>query len=687
MRPLKLTISAFGPFTRELTLDFRGLGREAFFLIHGPTGSGKTTILDAMCFALYGVSSGEERDPRQMRSQLAEASEPTEVTFDFALGGEVFRVSRSPEQERPKKRGEGTIIEKPKAVLWSRTGLADDAVEGRVLADRWTTVNDEIEHRLGFKSEQFRQVIMLPQGQFRTLLLARSTERQEILETLFQTEIYRRIEEALKKAAEAEEAKIKETRTRRELILNQAGAESEAELAQRLKEAEAFLTSVRSRLAEFRDKESASQNKLDQARLEAEKIKEKEAAEKALAELEKMRPVFSDKDRTLERARRAAAAAGEDTSRRLRRQEFEQAGLQLAGAEETARQAQASHQKAQADLAAEESRVEERKKEQARVSKREALIPKGQELETLRIKAVEAGREFEQRTQEQELVRKSLEEAEKNLARTRDAQAKAERAADMVESLRLEHDQLVKAVQNSRRLSQVTQQLKEQEKLGQKAERRLGRADKAIKKALVELSEAETAWQSGQAALLAGTLVDGRPCPVCGSMEHPAPAVAELEVPDATAVKEKREQVESRHNERQAAVEAEQAVKQEIKVLQAESSFLLESLGPRSETKTADLEKEAAAKGAGLSEAEQAAARLNDLVKEVERLTREQMEGQEKLKAGEKALAEAEKARERNDAVLADREKEMPEGLRTAADLTVAYGLADQRHLALEQAL
>ena len=104
MRPVRLVMQAFGPFSQELEIDFRNLASRSFFLIHGPTGSGKTTILDAMCFALYGVTSGQEREARQMRSDHAAPQTMTKVTFDFTLGRDRFRVTRRPEQERPKKK-------------------------------------------------------------------------------------------------------------------------------------------------------------------------------------------------------------------------------------------------------------------------------------------------------------------------------------------------------------------------------------------------------------------------------------------------------------------------------------------------------------------------------------------------------------------------------------------------------
>ncbi len=118
MRPLRLSLSAFGPFAERQEIDFTELGDCSFLLIHGPTGSGKTALLDAICYALYGDTSGDDRNAEQLCSQHASPELLTEVTFDFALGSDQYRITRSPKQERPKVRGEGTRTEQAAATLW-----------------------------------------------------------------------------------------------------------------------------------------------------------------------------------------------------------------------------------------------------------------------------------------------------------------------------------------------------------------------------------------------------------------------------------------------------------------------------------------------------------------------------------------------------------------------------------------
>ena len=198
MKPLRLEMRAFGPYANEQKLDFRSLGANTLFLIWGPTGSGKTTIMDAMSFALFGQSSGQLREPAQLRSQHAAAGDATEVVFDFAVGADHYRVRRSPDQERPAKRGGGLTREAHKAEL---RRLQPDGAEGTLLAARPSEVGEKVQALLGFSADQFRQVVVLPQGQFQNFLHSTDKDREAILEVLFNTEFYRRVEEHLKEKA------------------------------------------------------------------------------------------------------------------------------------------------------------------------------------------------------------------------------------------------------------------------------------------------------------------------------------------------------------------------------------------------------------------------------------------------------------------------------------------------------
>jgi exonuclease SbcC len=279
VKPLVLAMQAFGPYGGRQVLDFSELGQYGFFLIHGPTGAGKTTILDAMAFALYGDTSGAEREPRDMRSDHADPALRTEVRFDLSVGDKRYRVLRSPQQPRPKKHGDGFTTETPSAALWDRTDVADDAhAEGTPLATKPSDVNEHVERILGFRSVQFRQVVMLPQGKFQELLQASGKDREEILQRLFRTERYRDVQEALKDEAQTIEREVQQATADRTAILRAAAAESPAELGERLAQASELATKAEAAAATAAAAEQTALDALGAAQAVAAKLDELDQA-------------------------------------------------------------------------------------------------------------------------------------------------------------------------------------------------------------------------------------------------------------------------------------------------------------------------------------------------------------------------------------------------------------------------
>ena len=197
MRPIKLSITAFGPFINTEVIDFQALGDNPLFLINGTTGSGKTTILDAICFALYGQTTGNEREAMQMRCDFAPDDLLTKVEFIFELGGKHYRIIRIPEQSRNKSVGEGTTKQVASAELTclNTEGGSDNVL---LVPRKVSDATRAIEELTGLQVDQFRQVMVLPQGQFRKLLMASSRDREEIFSQLFETHVFKRIEDKLR---------------------------------------------------------------------------------------------------------------------------------------------------------------------------------------------------------------------------------------------------------------------------------------------------------------------------------------------------------------------------------------------------------------------------------------------------------------------------------------------------------
>ena len=241
-------MQAFGPYADKETIDFTVLKNHQLFLITGPTGSGKTTILDAMTFALYGTASGDLRENRSLRSDYASPKVKTEVQLVFTNQDRTYEVTRTPEQELVKQRGEGTRSVPAGACLVE----IDDKGERTLLASSYGAVTREVEAILGFKAAQFRQLMVLPQGEFRRFLMADSKERRIILETLFKTQAYRKLEEALDARAKALKKDYEETAAQKTHLLEQAQTASLEELVQVLSE--------NKRLLKEKEKEAAKAN-------------------------------------------------------------------------------------------------------------------------------------------------------------------------------------------------------------------------------------------------------------------------------------------------------------------------------------------------------------------------------------------------------------------------------------------
>lgn len=189
MRPLKLILSAFGPYAGVTTVEMEKLGKTGLYLITGDTGAGKTTIFDAITFALYGEASGSQRDKSMLRSKYASPDVQTYVELTFSYGEKIYCIRRIPSYERPAKRGNGMTIERGGAQLTLPDGT---------LMVKERDINAAIEEILGVDRNQFSQVAMIAQGDFLKLLLADTQERRQIFSKIFHTERYSDIQERLK---------------------------------------------------------------------------------------------------------------------------------------------------------------------------------------------------------------------------------------------------------------------------------------------------------------------------------------------------------------------------------------------------------------------------------------------------------------------------------------------------------
>ncbi len=691
MKPLQLVMSAFGPYAGLQALDFTELGDRSFFLIHGHTGAGKTTILDAMCFALYGDTSGALRDGKQMRSDHADPEVVTDVIFDFAIGPDVYRIKRHPEQERPKKHGAGTTIMRADATLWKRTGLAaDDAREGTVLASGGTKVNAAVENLLGFKSGQFRQVVMLPQGEFRKLLVADSKERQVILETLFHIELYRLVEERLKNAALELKKKVGNVQEQRKWVLQEAGVEDPEALNQRLQNHGLELATVEEKVVNSRLVVKKAQEQLTAGQKARELLDEQNQALAAVAALEEKAQNVEAARQEMSNARLAAGLVDAESVWQARRIEAVAAEKNLAARQIVLQEARHAREKAMQNWSMAKGREPEWEGAVREVNRLDELSGKVESLTRARIDVEAAWRRAKALEATSTQAKASLcarQSAIEEKAKLREDAANQAAQAGALEAACREAEQISGKRQSletwRQRMNSIHQTFAVAEETCRQVEENYARAKE-------ELSILQQAWHSGQAALLAGGLTAGRPCPVCGSLKHPAPAGSAGHVPSEEEVKARQQQLSKLESYRDKVINKANLVATEKATVGSKVEDLVNELGERANAEPAALVAAAGKVKHMWNRAVQAEATAAALGRELEVLKAKEKTDREQLELLEKELQEASAALKSAKAVMQERESTVPGELRDPDALNkvrqAALNKRDRLMAVLEQA-
>ncbi|WP_084659783.1 AAA family ATPase [Vibrio sonorensis] len=549
MKPINLTLEAFGPFAQRQIVDFEKLGHAALFLINGPTGSGKSSILDAICFALYGETTGSERTGDQMRCDLAPETSVCEVCFSFSLAKDRYLVQRSPDQFVPKKRGEGLTKKTHSAVLYKLDANGD---KGELIAEKPSQVTKEIAARIGLDVKQFRQVTVLPQGKFRELLTASSKEREQIFGRLFQTEHYQQIERLLFEQAAGIRKRKEEFDSQLKGALDVASVEDEQALQEKLQALEPLKKEKSAHL-------ELSSKALENARTDvknAASLNEKfEQAEKVKTELDALETKSGWFEEQVVRRKLAMEASklsevyNQKTTLASQRVESEQS-LEVTKASERqikVELAQAMTQWEQAhDAAKSVNDLKERvfllTDIQAKFKK--LSINQAKDLQ-LKNRVAELCREKEQKDQLSAKLQKQHEAVEQQLL-----QGKEQRA-----QLPLLKEQLNKEArlqQTAKELANTLSAQRHYQEVYDHAFKYHASSEQQALKAKQYADSQEMDWHLSQAAILAMTLEDQKACPVCGSLDHPSPAL----MTEKTVTKEQVEIARGRQNEMDALVKS-----------------------------------------------------------------------------------------------------------------------------------
>ncbi|MCI1757458.1 MAG: SMC family ATPase [Sphingobium sp.] len=366
MRPIKLTLSAFGPYGGVESIDFRDATDAGLFGIYGPTGSGKSSIFSAIAFALFGEGAKEEQGIGTMRSDFATDALLTEVCLQFELGAKRYYVRRIPDQPRPKTRGEGQTMQPHAAWLFDVSSVAIDDVGpdccGVPLAERKVgDVARLVEELLGYGAQQFRQIVLLPQGRFERFLVSNSKDRLEILRELFDVSLYRKLTEKLKLEAAEVRREIEDGYRLNGQRLAAEGFASSDELSVGIASALERYELSRLAVAETSAVLTMANNAFAEAVSREKLFVEVEAAGAALEQLEGKLPEFDTIRARKLRAELARRMADLDTSLTNARKRNEAAGAAQASARDAevrARDAAAAASALLADLRSLEHEIE-----------------------------------------------------------------------------------------------------------------------------------------------------------------------------------------------------------------------------------------------------------------------------------------------------------------------------------------
>ena len=551
MKPLKLTMSAFGSYAGKNVIDFTGQ-QQGIFLITGDTGAGKTTIFDAITYALYNQTSGGERNGNMMRSQYAQPETETYVELEFLYRGQTYRVCRNPDYKITKTLKNGKIREQkvPHSVELT---LPD----GTVFPEKKNATDAKIIEILGLTADQFSQIVMIAQGDFLKLLYTKSDERKMIFSKLFRTDIYWKIQENLRRKSMEMDERIQE---------NDRAFEQEKSRIILLPESEELpLDELVERLRE-RLKDALKEQNLRRANVEElnKKITKYEEINKLFVSLEKIRQTGKELE----------ARQAESKERRQQIENARKADKVLVAEQQNLRQQQEVEQSAQA------------------IAKMTETLANNQEMfETLKTQLQEV--EAEQKREAADIQKKmlALEQSFPSYEALQNARSEEQQAKKVWEDLGKTSEESFHKKKAG--IAALKEQQKQQEQVVEQTKKNWEQTSLSASESAKHYEHMYEAFLKEQAGILAENLSAGCPCPVCGSTVHPDPAklsdhaVTELEVEQA---KKTRAAAEEKRDLAYAAFEAEKTEKQKLAqaVEKEEADFVLAQTIAKQQRKEAE---------------------------------------------------------------------------------------------------
>ena len=495
MRPLKITMSAFGPYAGEVTLDMQKLGKSGIYLITGDTGAGKTTIFDAISYALYGEASGNYRENTTLRSKYASADTPTFVELEFEYNNEIYKINRNPEYPRPNKRGEGFTKQSANAELVMPDGSVITKIKD---------VSAKVEEIIGINKNQFSQIAMIAQGDFRKLLNCETNERSKIFRKIFKTEPYHNIEikllslfNELKRNREKEKSGI-------EQYINQLKCNENDTLSielERAKSGDVLIEDVIKLAGEIINKDTLEYTKTQ---------KNIESINEEIEKINSNIKLYENQEATKKAYAKASA-------------KLEELKTKLNECEKAYKSAEAQRERLE-DLT-------------RKINLINSKMPKYDELKSLENSINERTQSFEKSNNSLKLKQQEITLLEKEIDEKSKALEEVKGADLLAQKLTVQKEEIKKKAEALKELKIEIDRCKTEQK-------NLKNAQSFAKSALDEYGALENeynqiyiAFFNEQAGIIADELKDGEPCPVCGSTSHPnlarksenAPSQADVE--------------------------------------------------------------------------------------------------------------------------------------------------------------
>ena len=560
MKPVKLTMSAFGPYAGRVEVPFSDFGNSGLYLITGDTGAGKTTIFDAITFALYGEASGTYRESSMLRSDFAAPEVRTFVELEFLYRGKLYKVERNPKYERAKKSGQGTTPENANATL--------TLPDGKVKTGN-TAVTEAIKELIGIDRNQFAQIAMIAQGDFLKLLLASTDERGRIFRKIFNTSIYQQLQSELKNQANSLKGQYEDLR---KSILQFAGEVSCApdqsvywELAdikktnsihaldkllaclhiliEEDKKAEAVEVSNGNNLqGEFNQLISVMENAASiNARLE-----KLDKSRECLKDLENHQGEYVDKSTKLAASQNAmyyVKPAADELGRLRKSLENLQSGIE--GQKLILKVKEPELRKLEELYQAEKNKDPEREALMGEINAAETTLATYEELETLQKDADTTNINLEKKVKELESKKREKEDLEgeqnsvsEELTALQDVEAETERAKKQMEDTKNLADKF-------KQLKQDLLALEKNRVEFTSAQSEYVTAQEQSDAKILKYEQLERAFLNEQAGIMAARLEEGQPCPVCGSDTHPVPAIKTAEAPSEIELQQAKQKAEA----------------------------------------------------------------------------------------------------------------------------------------------